>query len=112
MTVQHGHTRTLKTRPETLHRLRSQGDFRHENQTAFSRFQDAGKGAQIDLRLAASRDTMQEERHGNRSAGFHQITGIMKLPHHPILIRIKLWNGAGKDFLLLAGKGGSSLLLH
>ncbi len=73
MAVQHGDQRAqgpgAEARLEALHRLRRERNLRHEHNRALALFQAAGDGLQIDLRLPAARDAVEEEHLRQRGSG-------------------------------------------
>ena len=62
MAVQHGDADFLpeETRAEMLDRLRRERDFRHEDERAFAKGQHLRDGLQINLRLAAAGDAVEQ----------------------------------------------------
>src|ERR1022692_1996823 len=68
MAVQHGHERLqfsgAESRLESLDRLRRERYFRHEDDRAFAFFERVGDGLQINLRLAAAGDAVEQKRVG------------------------------------------------
>ena len=64
MAVQHRHLAAAAAK--ALDRLRRQADFRHQHQRLLALPHHFLDGAQINLRLAAAGDAVQQEAHGNR----------------------------------------------
>ena len=73
MAVQHRHQRLQRAgaepRLEALDGLRRERNFRHEHDRAFALLQGVGDGLQIDLRLAAAGDAVEEEGRGASGGG-------------------------------------------
>ena len=73
MAVQHRHQRLQRTgaepRLEPLDGLRRERNFRHQHNRALALLQGVGDGLQIDLRLAAAGDAVEEEGRGARGGG-------------------------------------------
>ena len=59
MTVQHGDIAAAAAEP--LHRLRSQADLRHQDQRLLPLLDGLLDGAEVDFRLAAAGDAVQQE---------------------------------------------------
>ena len=73
MAVQHRHQGLQRAgaepRLEALDGLRRERDFRHEDNGALALLQGVGDGLQIDLRLAAAGDAVEQEGGGARGGG-------------------------------------------